>query len=83
MQLKGQEHITYRGTMIQIMPSFLLGTMETKHKRTYISMEEKQKQKIYQNSIIYPVKISLENKSKIRLFEINRNWENLLPASLH
>lgn len=45
MQLKGQEHITYRGTMIQIMPSFLLGTMETKHKRTYISMEEKQKQK--------------------------------------
>lgn len=45
MQLKGQEHFTYRGTMIQIMPSFLLDTMETKHKRTYISMEKKQKQK--------------------------------------
>ena len=60
MQLKGKEHLTYRGTMIQIMPDVSSLTTDTKHNRTYGSKQTK-----IQTSIIYPVKISFEKEGKM------------------
>lgn len=61
MQLKGKEHLTNRGTMIQIMPDVSSLTTDTKHNRTYGSKQTK----IYQTSIIYPVKISFEKEGEM------------------
>lgn len=35
------------------------------------------------NGILYPVDIALKRKAKLKLFQVNKIWENSLPADQH